>query len=873
METLLDLLPTMEGRGRREALRFTNGVRTWRYSYRHLLERVGGLSRYLSDTGWQKGDRLLLWGHNRPEWVIVFWACLTRGIQVVPIDAHSSLHWLRKVQQEVGARALVYGPDQADCQELDLECWSFSRIDEISAQGGALPLEQVSPQDIAEIVYTSGTTGQPKGVLHRHANICANLRPFDREIDRYRRWARPFQPIRFLDLLPLSHMFGQSAGLFIPVLLGGASVFMEELHPAAVTSTIRRERVSVLVCVPRLLRSLQHFIEESYDLPSPLPAPPGWLGVLVRWWRYREVHRSFGWKFWAHVVGGAPVPPQLERFWSRLGFATLQGYGLTETSPVVAVNHPFSARPGSLGKVLEGQEIALGRDGEILVRGSNVVSGYLQEGREVPAVGADGWLHTGDIAEMSADGYLYYKGRKKDVIVTSEGLNVYPEDVESVLNSLEEVRESAIVALHLSGEDRLHAVLILKDPSAGGEKVVGMANQQLETHQRIGSWSLWPERELPRTASTWKVKRREIAAQVNRQQEGKPPSRASATTDGEMESLLAVLRGDSRPALSDDLRLNEDLGLSSLERVELLAKLESSLGVQLDEESFAGIATIGELKTQLQTNGSSQHRDREADGRPGTSKPPTELASQPARPRGPSSVSFDVKPPHWTRTALLRWIRALTLHLLILPVFRHYIPVRVEGLSRLEKLHPPVLFSANHLSHLDTVAILSALPRRWRLRMAPAMAQGFFLPHFRPRSFSFRERCQSSLLYFLACALFNAYPLPQHIGGVRQALRYTGELVDHGCCPLVYPEGERSVDGDLSGFKPGIGLLGVRLRIPVVPIHLSGLFEVFSIHHSWPRRGPVTVRFGKPLAFGEKADYGQATREIEAATVRLAASV
>ena len=869
METLLDLLRMVQRRSDGEALRFTNGLRTWRFSSRDLLSRVGGLSRHLVDTGWRKGDRLLLWGHNRPEWVITFWACLSRGIQVVPIDAHSSLPWLRKVQQEVGARALVYGPDKAACQQLDLECLSFEQVNKISSKGGPLSLEEVGPQDIAEIVYTSGTTGQPKGVLHRHSNICANLRPFDREIGRFRRLARPFQPIRFLNLLPLSHMFGQSAGLFIPVLLGGASVFMDALHPASVMATIRREKVSVLVCVPRLLRSLQNFIEDTYDLPPPRPIPPGWLGILRRWWRYREIHRGLGWKFWAHVVGGAPVPQHLENFWSQLGFATLQGYGLTETSPVVAVNHPFSARPGSLGRVLEGQKIALGGDGEILVCGSSVVSGYLQEGREVPAVGPDGWLHTGDIAEMGPDGYLYYKGRKKDVIVTSEGLNVYPEDVESVLNSLEEVRESAIVPLHRSEEDRVHAVLILKDPATGAERGVRMANRQLEAHQRIRSWSLWPEKELPRTASTWKVKRGEIAATVNQEQGGATPQ-ASKPARGELESVLAALLGDSQEALTNDLCLAEDLGLSSLDRVELLSKLESSLGVQLDEEGFAEISTVGELKAQLQATKATLDRDRELDPQLDPRKRSPALASRSTQPEAIRSISFQVKPPRWNQVPPVRWTRALTLHFLILPVFRHYIQVRTEGLSSLEQLEPPVLFAANHLSHLDTVAILSTLPKGWRHRATPAMAQGYFLPHFRPRSFPFRERYKSSLLYFLACALFNAYPLPQHIGGVRQALRYTGELVDHGLCPLVYPEGARSVDGGLSSFKPGIGLLAVRLKTPLVPIHLSGLFEIFSIHHEWPRRGPVTVRFGNPLVFGENADYLQASREIEGAVGRLA---
>src|SRR5947207_12141642 len=209
---------------------------------------------------------------------------------------------------------------------------------------------QVSPDDIVEIVYTSGTTGEPKGVVHRHRNICSNLRPFRNEIAKYRKWARPFQPIRILDLLPLSHMFGQSQGLFIPLFLEGSVAFTSEIHPGKIIDFVHDNRISVIVSVPRILENLKNEVERGN----------------------RQVHRRFGWKFWAFVVGGARVDPELEEFWKVLGFAVIQGYGLTEASPVIAVNHPFHAKTGSLGKAVEGQEVTIAPDGEILVRDESV---------------------------------------------------------------------------------------------------------------------------------------------------------------------------------------------------------------------------------------------------------------------------------------------------------------------------------------------------------------------------------------------------------------------------------------------------------------------------------------------------------------------
>ena len=222
-------------------------------------------------------------------------------------------------------------------------------------------------------------------------------------------------PLGFLNLLPLSHMFGQAMTLFVPPLLPGTVHFMRDQHPAGVIDLIRRRRISVLVCVPRVLEVLRaHVLRVVPESAAPPPAGEHW---TRRWWRYRSLHRTFGLKFWSVVVGGAPLDPDLERFWSARAFAVVQGYGLTETAPIVTMTHPFHIRAGSVGKALAGVELRLADDGEILVRGDNVSRGYVgAEGQAVRTL-ADGWLHTGDIGALDADGRLYVRGRKKDLIV------------------------------------------------------------------------------------------------------------------------------------------------------------------------------------------------------------------------------------------------------------------------------------------------------------------------------------------------------------------------------------------------------------------------------------------------------------------------
>jgi long-chain acyl-CoA synthetase len=778
MQTLTDLLPEIARLGAREAVRWTNGYRTWVATYTQLYEAIGRIVEYFDARGIGKGDRVMIWGDNRLEWVATFWACVARGVEAVPVDFRFSPDLVGRIQSESKPKLLI------DSHLLE----TFANL---TGHARFHPT-QVTPDDVVEIVYTSGTTGEPKGVVHRHRNICSNLRPFEAEIAKYRKWTRPFQPIRTLDLLPLSHLFGQSQGLFMPILLEGAVAFTTEIHPGKIIEFVHDHRISVIASVPRVLENLKNEISRQFHLGTE-HGPR--LGVVRRWWRYRRVHSRFGFKFWAFVVGGARVDPGLEEFWSRLGFAVIQGYGLTEASPVVAVNHPLNARAGSLGKVVPGQDVLIAPDGEILVRGESVTT----PGGE--------WLHTGDLGEIDSDGRLYYRGRKKDMIVTADGLNVHPEDVEKVLSRFPEIRESAVVGVQSNGSEHVHAVLILNDRAADIDALIRRANQQLETHQRIRAWTVWPGDDFPRTVSTSKVKRHEVARRLG-------------TVQAEESQ---------RPEPQVDLS-----AMSSLERVELLSQLEDRYQVELDEESFSKLTSPQELEDWLR-------------------KP--DIAAAPAERESP--------PSEWARSLPLHAFRAVFQRSIALPLFRHYMPLTVTGLENLNGIEAPVIFAANHVSHLDVPAIYTALPARWRGRLAPAMMKDHFRAYFEPRGYAWKDVGLAAVSYFLACAVYNAYPLPRQMSGTRQALRYTGDLVDRGFCPIVFPEGLRTPDGQIHAFRPGIGMMGLRLRVPIVPIRLDGLYELYPSHEWWPRRGPVHVAIGRPLYFPPEMKYEEAARQLE----------
>ena len=226
----------------------------------------------------------------------------------------------------------------------------------------------------------------------------------EQEITKYLKYGRPFLPLRFLNLLPLSHMFGQAMATFVPPMLNSITVFMRGFNPTDIARQIRTQRVSVLVCVPKILDVLRKYIESH--IPETCEPAVQNEHVVKRWWRYRKVHQLFGYKFWAFVVGAAPLSQDLERFWSKLGFLVIQGYGLTETAPIVTLNHPFRTRQGSVGSPIGGVEIKIAEDGEILVKGGNVTSGYYNAPKETASAFEDGWFHTGDVGSLDSDGRL-----------------------------------------------------------------------------------------------------------------------------------------------------------------------------------------------------------------------------------------------------------------------------------------------------------------------------------------------------------------------------------------------------------------------------------------------------------------------------------
>jgi long-chain acyl-CoA synthetase len=808
------------------------GYRHSRWTYRQVAEAAAQFARELEARGVGRGDHVMLWGGNCAEWVATFWGILLRGAVVVPMDRVAAPEFAARVAAQVDARLLVHSAELSlggtACPALQLE----TLPDAIAHHDrGPYPSPALARADIAEIIFTSGTTAEPRGVVLTHGNILANLEPLESEIGKYRRYERLVHPLRFLNLLPLSHVFGQFMGMFVPPLIGATVIYLDTLNPSEVMKACKRERITALVAVPRMLGSLKEKIERDVETAGRRDwfqrrfAAAEKQRFWRRMWRFRKIHFRFGWKFWALISGGARLDEETEAFWNRLGFAVIQGYGLTETASLISLNHPFRRGGGSIGRSLAGREVRLAEDGEILVRGESIAAGYWRGRAFEPVAEADGWFHTGDLGALDAQGNLYFKGRKKGVIVSGAGLNIHPEDLEAALRRQPEVRDCVVVSAPRNGDEEPCAVLLLRlGQGAGGvpdpAAVVGRANHLLADFQRIRRWQLWPAEDFPRT-STGKPQLHLIHEQVIRDQPaaGKQPVAPTRfRMASPLEALLKQITGRAVAGLTPQTNLQTDLNLSSLDRVELLSALEDRLQTDLSETQFSEAATVGELEKLLQ---------------------------QPAA--APSPYPY----PRWPQWPAVAVLRSLVYYLLVWTATALLAWPRVRGRAHLKRLRGPVLFISNHVTRDDVGLILKALPHRYRYRLAVAM-NGERLRDLRhpPAGRNLFLRCVDRLAYVAVCAFFNVFPMPKQ-SGVRGSFQFAGESVDRGQSILVFPEGQLTRDGRLSPFRSGIGVLARELGLPVVPIRHDGLYQLRQAGRRFARPGAVQVTIGQPQRFDE----------------------
>ena len=862
------------------ALQVRRGGRWLRYTYEEALHATGAIMRRFQERGLSPGDRIALIAESCPEWGLTYLAAMRAGLTVTALDpqlpaddAWAAARFVnaRLVCASAGTHAGLAASPAAQPDTLVLLAEPF--IPPPAASRDVLPDPIArSGHEPASILFTSGTTVSPKAVVLTHRNFIANARALVE--------VQPLYPTdEFLSVLPMYHAFEFTGGFLTPLSGGATITYVEHLKGPEIRAAMQATGTSVMMVVPRLLRLFHDAIQSNVRSANWFTRRffaiaqyvAGGLSPASRRLLFRSVHQSFGGRLRLLFSGAAKLDPEVFRSFQRMGFLICEGYGLTEASPVLTVNPADDVRAGSVGRALpnievEVRNVNLEGIGEVWARGPSIMGGYLDNPDATAEMLSEGWLRTGDLGRLDEDGYLFLTGRSRDLIVTSAGKNVYPDEVESAYRDLPHTNELCVLAMPAADGvgDAVHAVIVLdtshaavpdrssieRDIRAAAETI----GARLPSHQRITAFHFW-ERELPKT-STLKAKRGLIrdallaegaaeAPLADAGEETEPGTDQRDDSPGVMTIRSIVARHAHRPveAIRPGLHLSLDLGIDSIGKIDLLSEIEARFRMQIDDETAAKTARVSDL---LRLAGwrepkAAAGRNLSVWQRRLAAEKPSELDGR---------ISPAVQPVRW----LLRSAAAVTLS--------SYIRVAGRGQDNLPTAGP-FLLAPNHSSHLDAPTVLKAVGGRRRVWIAGA--EDYF--------FSTKTK------RFLFGKVFDTIPFDRRADGML-GLRRCARALQRGDGLLLFPEGTRSVTGQIHPFKVGIAVLSLEQQVPIVPVHIAGAFDLLPKGSSFPKPGRVVVSFGAPIMPPDRdacpdryAAFSELISRTQAAVEALAAEV
>ena len=757
------------------------GYRTYTINSQELSKKMSMLRIMLDSVGIKKGDSVIILGYNSIEWIVVYFSCILSGIVAVPLDVMTDKKLLHKIDIQVKSKAIFQSKNLNLKAARNKKHFFLEDLDDYFSKIKLreIPINKVDPGDVFEIQYTSGTTGDPKGVILTHENIVTSVKTAVSTI-------KIGFPLRFLNILPLSHVFSQIMGIFLPLYFHYHVFFIDNLQPKKLISFIRNKDINIAIFVPGILSAIKKDLEGKCT------------------------NCSLGLQFRIIGVGGASLDVQLEKWWRRRLIILLQGYGMTETASVIAVNAPFATRIGSVGKIAECVDVRIGSDNEILVRGKNITPGYYKNESKTRESFEYGWFKTGDIGEIKK-GYLYIKERKKDIIITPSGLKAYPVDIEPILDSMREVKESCVI----EKDKRIHAILILKERAEPGE-LIKRANTKLLDHEKIATFSVWNEASFPRT-STGKIKRFIVQQSLLNDKSPKKAYYQNKIYEVIHDVLKPTRKVISHAKLSD-------LGMDSLKRIELISELEKAYGVEIDEVEINQNTTTSDLEKIINE-------------------------------KGVHSIKFR----KWPTNSLVTMLRNFYHKIFLFPLIRIFTKTEYFGIENIKGINEQVVFVSNHQSALDMPLIIKPLKGKFAAAADSGVVFGIGTKRL-------PERLLRKVLGYYSAFTFNAYPFGSSIG-TDKSLDFTGEMIDRGHSIILFPEGERTRDGKIHAFKSGIGYIVMNMKIPVVPVKIEGLFEILPVGHSIPKFGHTKVTFGRRIIIdaktASKMSYAEISKLIE----------
>ena len=874
-------------------------------TYSELRRMAESVGRWITENKFPRGSRLAILADNHPRWVAVYLGIIASDCAAVPLDTALHDDQVTKLLKDSGTSAvfcdakhvpvvrpaaaelklglILMDPDRMTDHSLQ-QAWLGNLPAIIDAGPGNFKTATSKEDDLASLLYTSGTTADPKGVMLTHANFLG-------EVEAVFNWVDLGPNDALLGVLPLFHVLAQMANLLLPLVKGSRVVYLETLNTTELLRALSERNITAFAVVPqffyliheRLLQEIGKRGAITQRLFAAMVAINRTLrkvGINAGPILFRKVHDTLGPKMRYLVTGGSRFDPAIARAFQDLGIDVLQAYGLTETTAAVFANSPHDNEIGAVGKAMKGVEAKIVDPqpqedspavGEVALRGPVVMKGYWNRPDATAAVLRDGWFLTGDLGYFDSRGHLFLTGRKKEVIVLSNGKNVYPEEIEAHYLKSPLIKEMAVMGLEgkpSEGGDRLHAVIVPNFDVLRQRKIVNAKeairfdieglSPEIASTKRIGSYEIWQD-DLPRT-TTRKIKRFEVEKRVKANQSKGPaddselPSEKPLTADetawldqSDVQRALKIIRETARAApttLRPTLNLDLDLGFDSMQRVELLSRLEEELGGNVEESQLTDIYTVRDLIDAVLKSAAS------GAGSPGTRVTFAGWKSILAEdPDDPDVLAL----AHPNRVNDTFWyLVSRVFQLIALDRFH----LKVTGLDKLPKTGAYII-SSNHQSYLDPLVLAGVLPTDVFFR---AFAVGTS-DHFGK---GMMRRLARSIKVMVLDPDANLVP----------AMRAGAFGLRHGMALVLYPEGERSIDGTPKVFKKGAAILSIHLQVPIVPVAIEGFYEAWPRNQNFRGFTPLKMVFGDPIFPPPESEasedaYQQLTADLKARVVEM----
>ncbi len=874
-------------------------------TYSELHRMAESVGRWITEKSFPHGSRLAILADNHPRWVAAYLGIIASGCAAVPLDTALHADQVTKLLKDSGAAAIfcdakhlpAVRPAVAELK-LGLILMDPDRVTGDSAEDsflGNLPAifdagpgnfkpAAANNDDLASLLYTSGTTADPKGVMLTHANFLG-------EVDAVFNWIDLGPTDALLGVLPLFHVLAQMANLLLPLVKGARVVYLETLNTTELLRALNERNITAFAVVPQFYNLIHERIFQEINKRGAatrkvfatmvaLNRTLRKIGINAGPILFRKVHDTLGPKMRYLATGGSRFDPAIAQDFYDLGIDVLQALGLTETTAAIFVNSPGDNVIGSCGKAMKGVEGKIVDPqpqedgpavGEVAVRGAVVMKGYWNRPDATAAVFRDGWFLTGDLGYFDPTGHLFLTGRKKEVIVLSNGKNVYPDEIEAHYLKSAFIKEIAVMGLEGKpgeGGDRLHAVIVPNFDALRQRKIVNAKeiirydieglSTQIASTKRIGSYEIWQE-DLPRT-TTRKIKRFEVEKRVRANQakkiadDSEIPAEKPLTADEiawldqpDVQRGLKIIRETARaapPTLRPTLNLELDLGLDSMQRIELLSRLEEELGGNVEESQLAEIYTVRDLLDAVLASAAS------GAGGPGTRVTfagwKAILAEDPDDPEVLALA-------HPNRFNDAFWYFASRL---IQVIALDRFDLKFNGLEKLPKSGPYII-SSNHQSYIDPLILASLMP-------ADVFARLFAVGTSEIFGKGFMRRLARSLKTVVVDPDANLVP----------AMRAGAFGLRHGLALVLYPEGERSIDGKPRIFKKGAAILSIHLQVPIIPVAIEGFYEVWPRSQSFRGFAPLKMVFGDPIypppeSEASEAAYEKLTADLKARVVAM----